>query len=179
MVPALPISFDPEFAGPAEWARLYRLIGLQVVPARTHIEEPLQWKRPLFAKWDPYKVEIIPDFTFSRWYGENGEYIRRHNMGMIAGSCSGGAFIVDLDMHKNPKAREWWQGVLTIHNFGGEIETPTQTTGGGGKQLLFRAPAGWTPPTCRTSIGVDIRGQGYVAFFHARKRQGICVGRRP
>lgn len=164
-MPAFPLSFDPDFAGPGDWAAMYRELGLQVVPAKTFQEDRLQWKRPALPKWRALEHEIVPDLTFTRWYGYDGEHCRRNNMGIITGSCSSGVFVLDLDMHKNPKAREWWQGVLTLHNFGGDIETPTQTTGGGGKQLLFRAPAGWVPPTCKTSIGVDIRGQGGFAML--------------
>jgi hypothetical protein len=38
-------------------------------------------------------------------------------------------------------------------------------TGGGGRQLFFRAPADWHSPTNKTPIGVDIRGQGGFAVL--------------
>ena len=158
-------QFDPDFADPTEWARMYRDAGLQVVPAMTPSENRTQWKRPALPKWRALEHELAPDLTFERWYGEQGEHARRNNMGMITGQCSGNVFMIDLDLHKNPAAATWWEGVNALHNMGGELETPRQTTGGGGKQILFRAPAGWTPPTCKTSIGVDIRGQGGFAML--------------
>ncbi len=157
--------FDPDFAAPTEWARMYRAAGFQVVPAMTPSENHTQWKRPALPKWRALEHELAPDLTFERWYGEQGEHAHRNNMGIITGACSDGAFMVDLDLHKDPAAATWWAGLLALHNMGGDIETPRQTTGGGGKQILFRAPAGWTPPTCKTSIGVDIRGQGGFAML--------------
>jgi len=158
-------TFDPDFADPTEWARMYRAAGIQVVPAMTPKENRQQWKRPALPKWRALEHELAPDLTFERWYGDNGEHARRNNMGMITGACSGGAFMLDLDLHKNQSAGVWWRGMLSEHNMGGEIETPTQITGGGGLQILLRAPQGWTPPTCKTSIGVDVRGQGGFAML--------------
>ena len=159
------VDFEPDFADPTEWARMYRAAGIQVVPAMMPSENRQQWKRPALPKWRALEHELAPDLTFERWYGESGEHARRNNMGMITGACSGGAFMLDLDIHKNKEALRWWQGVLALHNMGGEIETPSQITGGGGLQILFIAPPGWTPPTCKTSIGVDVRGQGGFAML--------------
>ena len=38
-------EFDEEFASPADYAKYYRSIGMQVVPAYTH-KETKNWKRP-------------------------------------------------------------------------------------------------------------------------------------
>jgi hypothetical protein len=54
---------------------------------------------------------------------------------------------------------------LAEHNNGIEPETCQQVTGGGGRQLFFRAPAEWHAPTNKTPIGVDIRGQGGFAVL--------------
>jgi len=158
-------SFDPDFAEPSEWARMYRSVGMQVVPAMSHRENKTQWKRPALPKWRALEHELAPDLTFERWYGENGEHARRNNMGLIAGACSGGIFVVDLDLHKDVRAQAWWDDMFHMKQSAGELETVEQETGGGGVQLFFRAPAGWTPPTCKTSIGVDIRGQGGFAMM--------------
>jgi hypothetical protein len=48
-----------------------------------------------------------------------------------------------------------------VHENGLEPETWAQRTGGGGRQLFWTAPEGWTPPTFKASgLGVDVRGQG-------------------
>lgn len=159
------MSFDPEFADPTEWAKMYRELGLQVVPAMRPSEHKTQWKRPALPKWRELEHELAPDFTFERWYGDNGEHARRYNMGVIAGACSSGVFVVDLDLHKNIRAQAWWDEMSHIQMSAGELETVEQETGGGGAQLFFRAPLGWIPPTCKTSIGVDIRGQGGFAMM--------------
>jgi hypothetical protein len=159
------MQFDPDFAEPSEWARMYRAAGLQVVPAMTPRENRQQWKRPALPKWRELEHELVPDFTFERWYGEQGEHTRRNNMGLICGACSGGVFVIDLDLHKHPTAQAWWLEQQDRQQQAGELETVEQVTGGGGIQLFFRAPAGWTPPTCKTSIGVDIRGQGGFAMM--------------
>lgn len=158
-------DFDPDFADPTEWARMYRGVGMQVVPAMSHKENRQQWKRPALRTWRELENQLIPDFTFERWYGEDGEHARRNNMGLIAGACSSGIFVVDLDLHKDVRAQAWWDGVQHLQQAAGELETVEQATGGGGIQLFFRAPLGWVPPTCKTSIGVDIRGQGGFAMM--------------
>ena len=162
---SLAMSFDPDFADPTEWARMYRSVGMQVVPAMSHKENRQQWKRPALPKWRELESELIPDFTFERWYGEEGEHARRNNMGLIAGACSNGIFVVDLDLHKDVRAQAWWDDMFHMKQSAGELETVEQATGGGGIQLFFRAPLGWVPPTCKTSIGVDIRGQGGFAMM--------------
>ena len=159
------MQFDPDFAEPSEWARMYREHGLQVVPAMSHRENKQQWKRPALPKWRALEHELVPDLTFERWYGEGGEHARRNNMGLIAGGCSSRIFVVDLDTHKHDGAKGWWLDMLDRQSQAGQLETVEQVTGGGGLQLFFRAPENWTPPTCKTSIGVDIRGQGGFAML--------------
>lgn len=158
------MDFDADFAAPADWAHFYRAQGLQLVPSYMPNERPADWKRPII-KWREFETTKIPDTLFEQWYGLQGEHRLRPNMGIICGAASNGIFIVDLDTHKTPQAMIWWHGLIAVHNNGMQIETPRQTTGGGGKQMLFRAPEGWISPTCRTSIGVDIRGQGGFAVL--------------
>ena len=86
-------------------------------------------------------------------------------MGLVTGRCSGNAFVIDLDVHKHPEAAAWWNAVLEVENNGLDLETLEQRTGGGGIQKLFLAPAGVVVPTIKTSIGVDIRGQGGFAVL--------------
>jgi hypothetical protein len=156
-------EFEAEFAGPSDWARMYRDVGLQVVPCKTYQEDPKNWKRPVISEWKTLQEAIIPEIAFLRWYGQDGQYRSRANMGVITGRCSDNIFSLDLDDHKTPQAAAWWNGLLEEHYWGREPHTWQQRTGGGGRQLFFRGPKGWVAPTNRTPIGVDIRGQGGFA----------------
>jgi hypothetical protein len=158
-------NFGADFATTPEWAVMYRELGIQVVPAKHPSEDRLNWKRPALPAWRDLEHALTPDLTFERWFGSEGEHARRPNLGMLTGTCSERIFVIDLDTHKNPACAEWWAGLLALHNSNMAFETPIQTTGGGGKQMLFRAPPGWTSPTCKTSLGVDIRGQGGFAML--------------
>lgn len=152
------IDFDDSFAAAHDYARMYRALGLQVVPAK--LPKPGEsWKRPI-TDWSEFQTTLIPETQFDRWYGAEGQYRQHSNMGLITGAASGGVFCVDLDVKAGSQAMQRWAGLIAVHNNGIEIETPTQRTGGGGLQILFRAPAGWVPPTFKTPIGIDIRGQG-------------------
>ena len=160
-------DFNEEYASAAGWARQYRALGLQVVPAYlpSEVRQGTAWKRPRFAEWREFQDVLVPDAIFDRWYGQGGEYVGRLNMGTICGRASGNLFIIDLDVHKKPEAALWWGGLLAVHNNNMPPETAEQRTGGGGRQILFYAPPGWHCPTCKTPIGVDIRGQGGFAVL--------------
>jgi hypothetical protein len=108
---------------------------------------------------------LIPEIAFLSWYGQDGQYRGRANMGVITGRCSDNIFSLDLDDHKTPQAAAWWNGLIEEHYWGREPHTWQQRTGGGGRQLFFRGPKGWVAPTNRTPIGVDIRGQGGFAVL--------------
>lgn len=163
MIVSLP-SFDPDFASPGDWAAMYRAAGWQVVPSHMP-SSGLNWKRPALADWKSLQEEMVPDATFGRWYGPAGEHARRPNMGLLTGRASHNTFVIDLDDYKEVGARDWWLGILAKHNNSMEPETCQQVTGGGGRQLFFRAPPGWRAPTNKTPVGVDIRGQGGFAVL--------------
>jgi hypothetical protein len=167
--PASIADFDPDFASPAEWAAMYRACGLQVIPCYvpSEVAKGAAWKRPKLAEWSEFQGGLVPDAVFARWYGPAGEHCARDNMGMLTGQASGSVFVIDLDDQKGPAAGEWWRGVLAVHNNGIEPETWRQETGGGGRQILFRARPDWHAPTNRTPIGVDIRGQSGFAVLPA------------
>jgi hypothetical protein len=164
-----PLSYDPTaFGGPGDWAMLYRAHGIQVVPGMLPSEaKPGQsWKRPVVPwKGAEFQSELVPPLTWDRWYGENGIYARRYQMGMITGQASGYVCMVDLDDHKTDAAKRWWLQLIHLHNDGRDPETWQQLTGGGGRHLFFRVPADWRAPTNRTPLGVDIRGQGGFAVL--------------
>src|SRR4249920_551364 len=166
-----PTGFDPDFAQPPQWAAMYRACGLQIIPGWAPGEAKGSWKRPYLSEWASLKDVLVPDFTFGRWYGTNGEHVTRWNMGILTGPCSGNVFVLDLDIHKHPEALAWWRELLDAENNGIEPETPEQRTGGGGRQKLFKAPLGWRCPTNRTAIGVDIRGDGGFAVLPPSKHE--------
>lgn len=144
-------------------ARSYRARGIQVVQAMMPDEAPppLQWKRPR-GKWEVFKTMWVTDAELNRW-----EYVwkEKPNLGMITGAISHGIFVLDIDTYKSDWAAQWWAGMLALHNDNARIETPTQRTGGGGTQMLFRAPAGWRPPTGKNTLGIDVRGEGGFAML--------------
>jgi hypothetical protein len=152
--------FDGDWEKTPAWAAMYRGLGLQVVPAHAPGDGG-QWKRPRLEEWTQFRDELAPDAVFDRWYHpQTGEHKERQNMGLITGRCSGNVFAIDLDLKPESRAFAWWSQILDIHNDGDEPLTATQRTGGGGRQLLFRAPPDWTVPTFKSSLCVDVRGQG-------------------
>lgn len=158
------IDFDPEFASTDDWARMYRALRICVVPAK-HPSSGDNWKRPALKTWREYTDKPVINDTFESWFGPHGEYKNCQNLGMITGTSPDNFWILDLDLHKDSGAQEWYRALLITHNHGLEIETPTQKTGGGGLQLLFRAPVNWRPPTGKTAMGVDVRGIGGFAML--------------
>lgn len=167
------MSFDPEWSGAADYARLYRDLSLQVVPSVLP-QRGKSWKRPA-VPWRPLESQLIADEQFEAWFGIGGEFASHDNVGLICGACSGGAFIIDLDLYKNPQAQAWWNEIISLKERAHDLETPCQRTGGGGLQYLFRAPKGWTPPTFKTAGGVDVRGQGGFAVLAPSRHES---GRR-
>jgi len=152
-------QFDQDWASVEEHARELRRHGMQIVPALSPIAGQ-QWKRPSI-KWSSYQADLVDQATFDLWFrGYKGT-----NIGLLTGRCSGHVFVCDLDYHKHPEAEAWWRSLLVVNNNSIEMQTPTQRTGGGGLQLLFRYPPNWRAPTCKTPIGVDIRGEGGFAVL--------------
>ena len=159
-----PFEFDDEWASATDWARMYRGLNIQVMPAHNPSDGG-QWKRPIMD-WLEFRDTLIPDALFARLYDpDRGEQRLRKNMGMITGAASGGLFMLDLDVKPGSVAQTWFAGLLAVHNNDADLDTPTQRTGGGGLQVLLRAPIGWAPPTFKTPIGIDVRGQGGFAML--------------
>jgi hypothetical protein len=155
------IDFDDEFASPADYARLYRSIGMQVVPANFP-HEVREWKRPHFdLKWKQYQHALMNDEEFNGLFGPGSKYAGRQNMGIITGVSPRRIVVIDLDTHKSPKAQQWWDRIHAEHAYGIMTETVAQRTGGGGYQYFFLAPEGWACPTNKNPLlGVDSRGDG-------------------
>ena len=157
------IEFDEDFAGITDYAEIYRKIGLQVVPSIYPSRNAINWKRPALSNWREYQNELVDEDKFQEFM--RGHDANRINIGILTGACSSRVFVVDLDLHKGGDCAVWWSCCLDMQETADELETPTQVTGGGGLQMLFRAPENWTPPTIKTSIGVDIRGAGGFAVI--------------
>ena len=160
----MPIQFDPDFASTTEYAKLYRELGLQVVPSYSPSEQK-SWKRPSLLSWKEFENTLVPQSTFDEWFGVNGSHRYKSNIGIITGACSNNAYIVDVDTHSHAEAMEWFMALMVEHNDGEQIICPTQRTGGGGFQFLLRGSPNWVGPTIKTPIGVDIRAQGGFAVM--------------
>lgn len=143
---------------------MYRALRIQAVPAK-HPSSGDNWKRPALPTWREHTENFVPNATFEQWYGPKGEYSHLPNIGMITGVGVDRYWMLDADLQKATGAQEWLSALTVTHNNGMDFDTPTQRTGGGGLQIIFRAPPGWTPPTCKTSIGIDIRGIGGFAML--------------
>ncbi len=151
-------AFDPAAASIPDFARLYRMLGLQAIPALVPgCTGP--WKRPAIGSWRDYTQSLVSDDTCTEWFPPGF----RKNIGIITGV--NGTVVVDVDTYKSPAAGQWLEALISKHNNGNNLNTATQRTGGGGLQFVFKAPADWTPPTFRTDIGVDIRGVGGFAVM--------------
>jgi hypothetical protein len=158
--------FDPDFASPADWAWEYRRHGIQVVPVYKPEERPGNWKHPRVPWKDLEYGSDVEDLRWHQWYDrQKGQFRDLGQIGIVCGKASDGIFILDLDDYKDEMPRIWWQTLLHTHNSGDEPETWQQVTGGGGRHLLWRAPPHWTPPTGKTTMGVDVRGQGGFAVL--------------
>ena len=158
------MNFDPDFAGPVDYARAYRSLGIQVVPGHSPLTDSKNWKRPAIP-WREFEGTLVPDTQFDEWFGQGARFASCTNIGMVTGSASGGLFILDADIQKVPLAETWLAAVKDRVTDGKDFSTPCQRTGGGGLQYLFKAPAGWTPPTGKSSLGIDVRGQGGFAVL--------------
>lgn len=175
-------DFEEDFASLADYARMYRSLGLQAVPSFYPTRKMHNWKRPALSEWRDFQNELVDDDTFNRWFSNISD--SKNNIGIITGNCSGRVFAVDLDTHSKPDAALWWSCCLDMQERAGDLESPTQRTGGGGLQILFRAPEGWNPPTIKTSIGVDIRGVGGFivcapSMHESGKRYAWIEGQEP
>ncbi len=149
-------GFDPEFASRGDFVALYRSLGWQSVPAlHPHdVREGQSWKRPAI-EWRAHENALASDAEAQAWFQSS----RARNVGIITGECSGGLWVLDLDLQRNAFAQSFLDVLIAI-NDGEDFETPTQRTGGGGLQIFFRSFGGRRAPTGKTDVGVDVRGQG-------------------
>lgn len=155
---------EGDFPSPSAYAKLYRHFGMQVVPAYSHNEARsigTTWKRPKLSTWKQYQKTLMSDDEFDKFYGNNGAFVNRINMGMFTQVEPKRIVIIDLDTYKTPQCLDWWYGIHAQHNMGIITETVAQKTGGGGEQYFFMCPDGWSCPTNKNPIlGIDSRGIG-------------------
>lgn len=165
------LPFDTEFASPSQHAEYYRSLGWQIVPALSpkDVKFPQSWKRPALPSWREFEDALVDDHKFLQWFGPTGQYTTRPNLGVICGPASNNLWILDLDTQKNPMAQLWLDSL--VERNGGPFRTPTQRTGGGGLQIVFRAPKGWRAPTGKTALGVDSRGFGGFAMLSPSRHE--------
>ena len=117
-------DFEEDFASLADYARMYRELGLQVVPSYYPSRAIHNWKRPALQGWRDFQNELVDDATFEEWFGRID--LNRNNIGIITGNCSGRVFVVDLDTHSKPDAALWWSCCLDMEEHAGDLESPTQ-----------------------------------------------------
>ena len=88
------IDFDVEFSSLSDYAKMYRKLGLQVVPAVYPSRNVLNWKRPALPNWREYQNELASEEKFYDFFKtiNNG----KNNIGILTGNCSSRVFVVDL-----------------------------------------------------------------------------------
>lgn len=143
-------EFLPEFASPADYAAMYRRLGLSVLPGRRGEKRPL-------IDWKAHQDGLPSQAVFDGWFDPvRGEHRASPQMGLATGEV----FVVDLDRHK-VDGLVWWRTFVVVYLNGIEPQTWVTRTGGGGLHIYFRAPPGWRAPTFkRPDLGVDGRGVG-------------------
>jgi hypothetical protein len=173
------MTFDPDFAGVEDYARYYRTIGFQVVPALNPDPTPgKQWKRPSI-KWQDHETCLVTQPVFESWFAG----YRGFNLGTLTGKAStrvidGNLYklaVMDMDTYKGPETMDWWRTQLITHNDGMDIETAIQITGGGGEQRFYWVPFNWDRVTvCKwPHIRVDMRiDGGFVVLAPSRHTSG-------
>ena len=123
-------------------------------------------KRPYLSHWQPLQEALVPQAQFERWYGPNGEHAGRGNMGLITGRCSAQRL---RDRSRRPQApRGRWRGGTRCwrSRTAGSTWRPWSSApaAAASRSCSWLRPA-FVVPTIKTSIGVDIRGQGGFAVL--------------
>jgi hypothetical protein len=153
MMPHDETPFDPTFASWREWAEMYRANGLQIVPAKYPMRTK-EDKRPQLTRWKEFQNQLTSDSLFDKLFPNDGG---RTNFGIVTGKVSGNLLVVDLDIYKDLGADAWFEDALDYR----QVETWSQRTGGGGRQIFFKLPDGVVIGNgANHALGVDIRGQG-------------------
>ena len=78
-------DFDADFAGLADYARMYRALGLQAVPSYYPSRQLHNWKRPALKEWRDFQNDLVDDATFNHWFANIDE--KRNNIGILTGNA--------------------------------------------------------------------------------------------
>ena len=76
-------DFDEEFAGLSDYAKLYRELGLQVVPSVYPSKNAVNWKRPALPNWREYQKEQVSEQQFNHFF--DGLNPAKTNIGILTG----------------------------------------------------------------------------------------------
>jgi hypothetical protein len=99
---------------PLEWARYYRSLGIQVIPATDG--------RPS-VKWEQYQTEPASDDQITAWF--KGESFRKLQMFAVCGRVSN-LVVLDCD---SDEADAWWRELI-----GAELmDSTARVRSGGGR----------------------------------------------
>jgi hypothetical protein len=141
-------SPEPAASGPLDHALAYANVGLRVLPIRPGA------KAPSLPAWVDHAT--TDPATIQAWW--TGLYAG-HGVGLALGQLPDGrwAFAVDIDAH-DPTAvgADTWADLEDA--YGDAPDTVEAITGGGGRHLLYAAPA--EIRNGRLGPGIDLRGAG-------------------
>jgi len=121
----------------------YSEAGLSVIPLRP------KEKIPVVSEWQRYGAICSTKHEVENWWDVDFN----RNIGIACGPANGRfLFVVDQDIAKDGSGRRG--------NIEGLPPTLSQTTGSGGRQLFYWAPAGYIVRNSKPRDLVDIRGLG-------------------
>ena len=126
-------------------ARNYAELGWDVFPLQPQSKKPATDHGPIDATADKIKIDT--------WWNDNPQY----NIGIRAGK----KLVIDFDMYKPEYAGHELYDLLSA-----DYPTAEQETPGGGRQMIYMLPNGFTWGNGRGDLpaGIDIRSNnGYIA----------------
>lgn len=154
------------------WALFYESIGLSVVPAIPDQKRPVK-------EWAAYQTDRPSREQVATWW--DGLY-KDHSIAIITGQVSG-VFVVDIDEGPGKEGGETWDALVEKYATADDDlpHTWEAKTGGGGRHIFFRMPAGVIIKTGANvlGLGVDVRGDGGLVIAPpSRHQSGILYAWR-
>lgn len=114
-------------------------------------------KHPAIS-WSSRQVVAANEAELREWFG--GPKPRFHNLGIVTGAVSGNIFVIDVDVGPGKEGADSLRALQLKHE---DLPSTAEVkTGGGGRHLYFRAPAGVRIQSDKDVLGpgIDIRGEG-------------------